>query len=42
MAVILQFPGAINHFTIEKLAREVVEFCANKEKEKVKKEEKKA
>jgi len=42
MAVILQFPGAINQFTIKKLAKEVMEFCANKEKEKVKKEEKKS
>jgi len=37
MAVIIQFPGAINHFTVEKLAKEVMEFCANKEKEKSKK-----
>jgi len=45
MAVIIQFPGAINHFSIEKLAKEVMEFCVKKEieaiKENSKKEEKK-
>ena len=46
MAVIIQFPGAINHFTIEKLAKEVMDFYEKKEieaiKENLKKEKKEA
>jgi hypothetical protein len=42
MADIIQFPGAINHQTIKKLANDVIALCEKKEKEKLQEESNKA